>query len=165
MTDPADERLLEDFARLLGVGGRAAARRTELEIPDVLNELAAVLDEQGNAFDRAAEDEDLLESWSTSSPEARAGVLLRLAWQARTSQTLASAAPSIAGTYAEELLASARTFAADDRDAFQGPDFPALPLPGVAGALATRLSFNADDLPISLATALVLLAMARTRRR
>jgi hypothetical protein len=45
-----------------------------------------------------------------------------------------------------------------DSEAFHGAGFPAPPLPGPAGILASSLGFDRDDVAVSLETALILLS-------
>lgn len=115
-----------------------------------------MLDDHDNDVNQAAADEDALAIWSEASPEARAAILLNLAWQTRAADLPAAAELSTGGNYATELHRYGRTFTGDDV-AFHGNAFPALPLPGQAGALASSLAFDRDDLPISLETALLFL--------
>jgi hypothetical protein len=160
-TDPADDAVMGNFAAMLGAGGVPTVLGTAMEIPDVLLELGDALDEHTDVVDQAVADDHALEAWSTASPEARSAILLNLAWYARHASLTDQAAESNGGLYAVDLLTYARNFTGDD-EAFHGRGFPALPLPGQAGALATSVAFDRDDLPISLETALLMLSMIRT---
>jgi hypothetical protein len=159
-TNPADSAVWGNFAAMLGAGGPGRVLETAMEIPDVLLELGEALDEHTDVVDQAVADDHAREAWSSASPEARSAILLNLAWYARYATLTNEAAESNGGMYAADLLGYARNFTGDD-EAFHGRGFPALPLPGQAGALATSVAFDRDDLPISLKTALLMLSLIR----
>lgn len=124
------------------------------QIPELVMELDEVLAEHGGDVALAAADRELLSSWTEAEPESRAALLVNLAWHGRTEQ-LPTGDDDHASMYVEDLHTYARDFPGDS-EAFHGTGFPALPLPGQAGALASSLAFDRDDLPISLKTAVVL---------
>lgn len=157
MTDPKDSDLMDNFTRMFG-GGNPAVLDTAMEIPDVLIELGGLLGDHDNIVDQAVADDDALAIWGEASPEARSAILLNLAWQTRTTDLPDGVDLSTGGNYAIALHTYAKTFTGDDL-AFHGNGFPALPLPGQAGALASSLAFDREDLPISLETALLFLSM------
>lgn len=137
-----------DAARMiLGIG---------MQIPDVIADLQDALNECGQDPQRAARLSAPQTSWRTAEPETRAAILHNAAWASRVAHIDTSAAhPHVQG-YAADLHEYAQ--AAPDSETFHGPAFPAMPLPGQAGALSTSLAFDRDDLPISLETAMVLIA-------
>ncbi|WP_219517519.1 hypothetical protein [Nonomuraea ceibae] len=132
------------------------------EIPNALIDLKNVLADHPHdpIHVHATHDGDLLKTWTAIAPESRAGLLLSAAWHAREQDLL----PDYEGGqtalfYATDLHTYAREHG-DDVESFHGRRFPALPLPGRAGALATSLAFDREDLTISLETVLILLASA-----
>lgn len=127
------------------------------------SELAATLNEAlgwHGTVESAMTEEELLQDWSAAAGESRAAQLLSLAWSARDGELRAE--EDHAGLYAGELHSYAKNFAGHS-ETFHGAAFPAMPLPGQAGALATSLGFDRDDVEISLKTALLLLDTARRR--
>lgn len=159
MSDQQDDHLLQNFVRMFG-GGSPTAADTAMEVPGVLTELDRLLDDHDNLVDQALADDEALDIWTTATPEARSAILLNLAWQTRHADLPAGAELSTGGSYAIELHAYAKNFTGDDVT-FHGNAFPALPLPGQAGALASSLAFDREDLPISLETALRFLSMGK----
>lgn len=136
--------------QLLGIG---------MQIPDVLLDLQEVLEQYGGNVERAAGHKGALRKWSDAAPETRSALLLTSAWAARAGQL--DAGEDTAGLYAADLHEYARTFQGD-AEAFHGISFPAMPLPAQAGALASSLGFDRDDVEISFKTVLLLLAVVRT---
>jgi len=126
-----------------------------MQIPDVLLSLREAAGRFPRDPGRAAGYGGLLDRWAGAAPETRAGILLSLAWGAR--ETRLPDREGTAAAYAGSLHEYAREFAGDS-EAFHGARFPAMPLPGQAGALASSLAFDADDALISLESALLLLA-------
>jgi hypothetical protein len=131
---------------------------TAVEVPGVLPELHSALDVSGGDSGRAAVDDQLLQMWSEATPEARSALLLNVTWNARSEEPPDSS--STAAMYVKELLNSARA-QTGDADSFHGAAFPALPLPGKAGVLASGIGFDRDDLSLSLEVALLLLVALR----
>ncbi|MFE3002710.1 hypothetical protein ACFXG4_48090 [Nocardia sp. NPDC059246] len=101
----------------------------------------------------AAEHPGMQHDWAQAEPELRAALLLGFAWSSRNA-TLPHA-DSPAGLYAADLHRHAREHSGDHHS-FHGPGFPLLPYPGPAGALASSVAFDREDLDISLDTALLL---------
>lgn len=138
---------------------------TAMELPHVLLTLCNGLDHVYYAGDlaRVAEDPEAAEAWAEAEPEVRACILLSAAWSAGRGEAPTvpdDMHPHIAG-YVEDFHRYAAAFTPDQSEAFHGKHFPAMPLPGQAGTLASTLGFDRDDLAISLGTALVLLAAGR----
>lgn len=140
---------------------------TAMQLPEVLLTLTNTLDHVHYAGDveRAAQDPEAFEVWAEAEPEVRACILLSAAWSAGRGP-----APSVGDDvhvagYVEDFHKYAAAFGADQSEAFHGRAFPAMPLPGQAGALASSLAFDRDDLAISLRTALVLLDAGRKAER
>ncbi|WP_327286807.1 hypothetical protein [Streptomyces sp. NBC_01198] len=132
---------------------------TSVQIPDVTMNLTIALNEHHNDVDLAAADNALLRSWTGAADETRSAVLLSMAW---TSRPLALAAPDVtAGRYAQAMHAYARGFSGGETE-FVGPAFPRSPLPGKAGALASWIGFDRDDIA-GLKAALILMASTRQR--
>jgi hypothetical protein len=104
----------------------------------------------------AARTTQMQQGWLIAEPETRAGLLLSLAWRAR------SAAPLPTATTPEQYASDLQSYASKhtgDIDTFHGSDFPAMPLPGPAGALASSYAFDHGDLDLSVETALILLGV------
>ncbi len=138
---------------------------TAMQLPGLLLTLCNALDHVHYAGDlaRIAQDPEAAEVWAEAEPEVRACILLSAAWGAGRGEAPTvpdDMHPHVAG-YVEDFHRYAAAFASDQSEAFHGEQFPAMPLPGQAGALASSLGFDRDDLPISLGTALVLLAAGR----
>jgi hypothetical protein len=144
--------------REVEMGQAAAAFAVVLQIPDLTISMMEELDTNGGDVQRVASDMNLRRIWQDAAPEARAAVLLSLAWAARDRQ-LPEAADA-AGRYAAELHRSATL--AGDADAFLGPAFPVLPYRGRAGDVATSLAHDPDAAPLSLTVALLLAAAVRS---
>lgn len=132
------------------------ALATAMQIPDVIADLQAALTETGQDPQAAARLSGPQTSWRAAEPETRAAILLNAAWASRGRTIDITAAHPHVGGYVADLSGYAQ--AAADSETFHGPAFPAMPLPGQAGALASSLAFDRDDLPISLETAMVLIA-------
>jgi hypothetical protein len=133
-----------------------------MQLPDVLLTLHEALARAGGDPVRAAQDTAVSEVWAAAEPEVRAGLLLSAAWTAGrgpepTLPDGLDAADAVA-VYVPEFYRYAAAFGDDQSEAFHGRAFPAMPLPGQAGALASSLGFDRDDLAISLSTVLVLMA-------
>ncbi|WP_069162940.1 hypothetical protein [Nocardia altamirensis] len=111
---------------------------------------SVLLDHDGQWQTAAA---DLEPDWNTAEPEYRAALLLGFAWSSRTSILTEDESP--AGLYAAELHGYSREFSGTVND-FHGEQYPLLPYPGPAGALAASIAFDRDDTDISLQTALLL---------
>jgi hypothetical protein len=136
---------------------------TATQLPAVMLGLTSALDQADGDVERAAENGGAFEDWAEAEPEVRACILLSAAFGAGRgpAPTMGDDMhPHVAG-YVEDLHAYAAAFTADQSEAFHGPAFPAMPLPGQAGALASSLGFDRDDLEISFGVALVLLAASR----
>lgn len=137
------------------------------QIPQVQDRLTAVLGEHGGDPSTAAGDNGLRRTWEEAEPETRAGLLLELAWAARSDDVGTekinaedvSADFAAAGWYAEDLHRYA-LLEQYDREKFLGEKFPVMPLPGPAGTLASSLGFDRDDLDISLGASLILMSAA-----
>jgi hypothetical protein len=132
---------------------------TAVQIPDVTMNLTVALNQHHNDIALAAADNVLLRSWTGVAGETRSAVLLALAWASRTLDHAAS--DDTAGLYAKDLHAYARGFSGSEVE-FVGPVFPRLPLPGKAGALASWIGFDRDDVA-GLKAALILMALTQQR--
>mgnify|MGYP001074091538 CR=1 FL=1 len=141
-----NERDQAAAGHLLGIG---------LEIADLLEDLNGVLSHARGDSWKAASDRRLLHRWSNVAPETRSALLLNLAWGSRGGKL--TVGEDTAGLYASELHEYASAFDGDSK-AYHGSGYPAMPLPGQAGTLASSLGFDRDGLPVSLRTALILLA-------
>lgn len=124
-----------------------------LQIPQVSYQVRWALGAHG--VDGAATEETTRREWAEAYPESRAAILLSLTWAARDGAM--NNEPDPGSLYAAEFQRHARAHPKDDMDGFHGAGFPALPLPGPAGALASSLAYDRDDFAISLKTALVLM--------
>lgn len=136
---------------------------TAMQLSIVMLGLTGALDQAGGDVERAAENTGAVEDWSEAEPEVRACVLLTTAWGAGEGPAPIvpeGAHPDIA-PYVEDFHKYAEAHPADQSETFHGENFPAMPLPGQAGTLASSLGFDRDDLEISFGVALVLLAAAR----
>lgn len=130
-------------------------RAVGMQIPEVIADLQDALSETDYDAQAAARLSAPLSSWQAAGPETRAAILLNAAWASRARAIDVTAAhPHVAG-YVADLNGYAA--AAPDSGTFHGPAFPSMPLPGPAGALATSLAFDREDLAISLETAMVLI--------
>lgn len=144
-------------AFLLGIAG---------QIADTTMELREALDVHHGDGDQAAEDPRALEVWESAEPETRAALLLSFAWHARGFEVANPADEELGhrkwvGEYTGDLLEYARAHQGDS-ESFHGKAFPAMPLPGQAGALASSLGFDRDDTAISLNVVLRLMAALPT---
>lgn len=117
-----------------------------MQIPDTTLSLTEVLEQYAGDVERAATHRGLLRTWTDAAPETRSALLLSLAWGARTGEL--AAGEDTACVYARDLHTYAHDFQSDS-EAFHGPRYPAMPLPGQAGALASSLGFDRDDNEIS----------------
>lgn len=150
---------------------RLAGQESQLAVE--LNDVLAAT-EDGADVAAAANDTDLRREWVEALPEVRAGVLMSAAWAARPGVLPAVDADDYidaddydeafaAHGYAAELHGYAREFDDDaGSEKFHGPGFPAPPLPGPAGALATSVAFDRDELAVSLRTCLLLIHTAQS---
>lgn len=145
MTDPFKD--LPDAERMrLAVG---------TQIPDLISELQDALTETGRDPQRAALSGPLT-SWTAAEPESRAAILLNAAWAARDALSVPRPPDREAEGYALALVDLAK--GSPNFAVYHGERFPSMPLPGQAGALASSLAFDRDDLAVSLETALILIA-------
>jgi len=136
---------------------------TAMQLPGVLLALTEALDQAGGDVERAVENGGAFEEWAEAEPEVRSCLLLTAAWGAGEGPAPVvpeGAHPHIA-PYVEDLHKYATAHPADQSKTFHGEHFPAMPLPGQAGALASSLGFDRDDLEISFGVTLMLLAAAR----
>jgi hypothetical protein len=132
---------------LLGIG---------MQIPDVTLDLRSTLDNHRGDVTRAAANRGMRRTWAAAAPETRSALLLNLAWHGRGQDV-----PEDDGTPARGYAADLHRYASGfegDSEAFHGRGFPAMPLPGHAGILASSLGFDRDDTDISLGTVLILLS-------
>lgn len=136
---------------------------TAMQLPGVLMTITSALDGADGDPGRAAQNTDAIRAWDEAEPEVRSCLLLSSAWGAGRGQ-----APAVpdgmhdqVGPYVEDFHQYAAGFPDDQAEAFHGDTFPAMPLRGQAGALASSLGFDRDDLQISLGVVLVLLAAGR----
>ncbi|QNE18193.1 hypothetical protein F1D05_10170 [Kribbella qitaiheensis] len=130
-----------------------------VEMPGIVFELMTALDQAGEDPAIAAAGDQLQQVWSQASPQARSGLLLNVAWDARTGPIPSSGTGTV-GMYVHELLQTAADHTGNF-DAFHGPGFPTLPCPGTAGVIATGLGFDRDNLRLSLDVVLSLLTVLR----
>ncbi len=136
---------------------------TAMGLPPVLLTLTDALERSDLDPSLAALDATAAETWAEAEPEVRACILLSAAFGAGRgpAPTVGEGMhPHVAG-YVEDFHKYAAAFGADQSEEFHGRAFPAMPLPGQAGALASSLGFDRDDLPISIGVAMVLLAASR----
>lgn len=136
---------------------------TAMQLPAVLLALTGALEQAHDDVAIATQDGSAFERWVEAEPETRSCILLSAAWGAGRgpSPTVPDGAhPSIEG-YVEDLHKYAAAHTVEQIEAFHGPHFPAMPLPGQAGALASSLGFDRDDNEITFGVALVLLAASR----
>jgi hypothetical protein len=142
-------------------GGAADVFAVVLQIPDLTIAMTEELDATGGDVRRAAADVGLGRIWGDAAPDARAAVLLSLAWEARDQQL--PDAMDTAGRHAAELRRSAAQRAGSD-EAFLGQAFPVqlLPYRGRTGDVAGTLAFDPDAAQLSLTVALLLLAAIRS---
>ncbi|THA28468.1 hypothetical protein [Streptomyces sp. A1547] len=145
---------------LLQVGG---------QIPDVIGALDQALEDNGDSIEDAADVPGLEELWADAEPESRAAVLLGTAWLTRKGpfwptdpEEENDMAGDPAWMLAEELHQYALDFTGGAED-WHGARFPAMPLPGPAGALSSSSAFDRDDNPVTLRAAMYLLAPVRRR--
>ncbi|MGW1053568.1 hypothetical protein [Streptomyces sp. NPDC001155] len=98
-----------------------------------------------------------VELWAVTEPEVRRHLLLLAAWEARTAAWNEPCADGVEGQYAREFTQCAsswvRLHPGEDVDAFCTGQHP-------AAFAASSLAFDRDDLLVSLATALRLIAHA-----
>lgn len=126
-----------------------------MQIPALIGELQDALNETGRDPQRATLSGPLT-SWTEAEPESRAAILLNAAWAARDALSVPRPPDREAEGYALALADLAK--GSSNFATHHGPAFPAMPLPGPAGALASSLAFDRDDLAVSLETALILIA-------
>lgn len=127
-----------------------------MQIPDITLELRDALERHDGDHLQAADDTGLRRRWEEAEPETRSALLLNLAWASRKHEVPLLLGDMAAVQYASDLHDYAATFEGDS-DAFHGPRFPAMPLPGQAGALASSVGFDRDDTDVSLITVLILM--------
>ncbi|MFD5223908.1 MULTISPECIES: hypothetical protein [Streptomyces] len=127
-----------------------------MQIADVTLDLReALAEEYDGDVQEAAADSDLRRRWAEAEPETRACLLLSFAWHSREHDVTVT--DDHGGAYAEDLHQYAAAFEGGS-EAFHGPRFPSMPLPGQAGALASSVAFDRDDCDTSLKTVLLLMA-------
>lgn len=135
------------------------------QIPDLSLTLIQALDDNGHAVEEA-DAEGVREAWAEAEPETRAALLLTFAWGSRQYAVypgqLCDGFDDPSYSVAEELHTWAREFTGTSQD-FHGTRFPAMPLPGPAGAFASDIGFerDEDELHVGLRAALLLLAPVR----
>ncbi|MFF4188191.1 hypothetical protein ACFYZ9_33850 [Streptomyces sp. NPDC001691] len=127
-----------------------------MEISEAQIGMRDALDVHGGDVAATSGDEALRRRWAKAAPETRAGVLLSAAWGSR--DKVLTPTDDWPGRFATDFREYARATA--DSETFHGAAFPAMPLPGQAGALASTLGFDREDTDTALATALRLLAAA-----
>jgi len=128
-----------------------------MQVSGIVLDLRGTLDHYSGDVDQAASDRELIDTWTDAAGESRAAILLNLAWGSR-GLPLRAAGDRAGADYAAELHMYANQAGAEDSEAFHGAGFPAPRLPGPAGALASSLGFDREDVGISLETALILMA-------
>ncbi|MGW6605472.1 hypothetical protein [Streptomyces sp. NPDC055036] len=133
----------------------AALLKGAEEIAFLTCDLRETLEQYGGDVGHTERDGHLRRQWANAEPEARAALLLNFAWHSREHQLPPSADWS--GEYANDLHRYAAAFEGG-AEQFHGREFPAMPLPGKAGALASSLAFDRDDTDVSLGTVLLLMA-------
>lgn len=131
-----------------------------MQVSGIVLDLRGTLDHYSGDVDQAAGDRELIDTWTDAAGESRAAILLNLAWGSRGLPLRAGAGiePASRADYAAELHMYANQAGPEDSEAFHGAGFPAPPLPGPAGALASSLGHDREDVGISLDTALILMA-------
>lgn len=144
---------MADAGSLLGIA---------MQIPRVSMDLRDTLDHHRGNVARAARDAGMRRTWADAAPETRSALLLNLAWGARDGQ-LGDDDESSAHGYAAELHKYAREHDGDS-ESFHGKAFPAMPLPGPAGALASSVGFDRDDTDVSLGSVLILMSAIPQQR-
>lgn len=136
---------------------------TAMQLPPVLFALTGALEDADLSLAQATVDAGVAKVWAEAEPEVRACILLSAAFGAGRGP--APVVPDdmnpYVADYVEDFHRYAAAFSTDQSEAFHGRAFPAMPLPGQAGALASSLAFDRDDLPISVGVALVLLDASR----
>ncbi|MFD9226120.1 hypothetical protein ACFWDI_40405 [Streptomyces sp. NPDC060064] len=133
---------------LLGVG---------IQIADVTLELRETLEQYRGDVEQAAGHRGLNQRWAEAEPETRSALLLNFAWNSREDDI--EFGEGHAARYASDLHRYAAGYE-EGSEAFHGVRFPAMPLPGHAGALASSLGFDRVHVEISLKTVLILMAPA-----
>lgn len=127
-----------------------------MQIPDMTLDLRQALEDHDGDHLQAADDPGLRRRWEEVEPETRAALLLNFAWHSREHDV-----PLLLGNYAAVQYASdLHDYAANftgDAEAFHGPQFPMMPLPGQAGALASSVGFDRDDTDVALITVMILM--------
>ncbi|MGW1365237.1 hypothetical protein ACWCQP_48825 [Streptomyces chartreusis] len=150
-----------------GMAGAGHQLGIAMQIPAVTLLLADAVDRHPLLED-AVHDQEVAEAWAQAEPETRSALLLSLAWGSREHGVypgyLPDGADDAGYATAEELHRYAREFSGSSEE-FHGVRFPAMPLPGPAGAYASSLGFDReeDGLDVSLRAALLLLAPARKK--
>lgn len=129
-----------------------------MQVSQIVLDLRGTLDHYSRDVAQAAGDRELMDTWSGAAGESRSAVLLGLAWGSRGLPLRSDSVPAV--DYAAELHMYANQAGEEDSEAFHGAGFPAPPLPGPAGILASSLGFDRDDVGVSLETALILMAAA-----
>ncbi|MGW1675670.1 hypothetical protein [Streptomyces sp. NPDC002324] len=142
------------FSPMSGAAGHQLG--IAMQIPDVTLGLREAMELHDGDHLQAAADTGLRRHWEEAEPETRAALLLNFAWASRKHDVPLLLGDMGAVQYASDLHEYAATFQGDS-EAFHGPRFPAMPLPGQAGALASSVGFDRDDTDVSLVTVLILL--------
>ncbi|MFF7258647.1 hypothetical protein [Streptomyces microflavus] len=127
-----------------------------MQIPDVTLEMREVLEQYKGDHLKAGQHGGLRRRWAEVEPETRSALMLNLAWASREQEVPLLLGDMAAVQYASDLHEYAANFEGDS-EAFHGPRFPMMPLPGQAGALASSVGFDRDDTDVSLITALILM--------
>ncbi|MDX2695940.1 hypothetical protein [Streptomyces ipomoeae] len=139
-----------------GMAGAGHMLGIAMQIPDITLELREAMERHDGDHLQAADDRGLRRRWEEAEPETRAALLLNLAWASREHEVPLLLGDMAAVQYASDLHDYAANFEGDS-EAFHGVRFPAMPLPGQAGALASSVGFDRDDTDVSLVTVLILM--------
>ncbi|MFI7089726.1 hypothetical protein ACIBUR_39855 [Streptomyces anulatus] len=175
---------LEAALTLMTMGwkqGDAAAgelRRVSLleratQIPVVLSALTGAVERHWPELELAVHDQEAIDTWAGATHEARACILLNLAWGAREHgiypQYLPDGTDDPGWGHVADLYTHAIGFEGTSQE-FHGAGFPAMPLPGEAGLLAMELGLGGtsgdedqdeEELDGSLRVALLFLARVK----
>ncbi|MFD4051680.1 hypothetical protein ACFWSF_40600 [Streptomyces sp. NPDC058611] len=153
----------EEMARTPGL---AQSQGIPVELPDVAATLSRALDTNANSVMEATFSEGVLDVWAMATSETRAALLLSLAWGAREYGVYEGQVDGGADDPAYVKAQALWTYAHEHpgtSEEFLGGAFPAMPLPGRAGAQASEMGFDLEEeaLHESAAAALLLLAPVR----
>lgn len=152
------------FPAFAGLAGPLGLMHTAMNLPLIVEEMNAALTEASSVA-MAARLVPLADTWQDTTGEVRSALLLSLAWGSRGHALMLGDGlhPATEG-YAADLhdAAEAEPDGGDKgSEKFHGAGYPAMPLPGKAGILASSLGFDRDDAQVSLEVALVLLHTGR----